>query len=190
LTTDGTTSTDKRNTKYLTVVVQSLPHAGGDKSARRAATPYLFPRYLLFKSSSSFRVRSRDSRLKNLPHARGDNWARRAATPYLFPRYLLFKSSSSFRVHPRDSRFDLFPSKIKIQQSSLDNPFLTPVATSGRGEPPRPTNSNFRVRACLRHPPAMNDRKKFVNRLSCLRHLAHQTFRIQYSKSLPVRSVP
>jgi hypothetical protein len=35
------TSTNKRNRKNLTVAVQLLPHAGGDKSARRAATPYL-----------------------------------------------------------------------------------------------------------------------------------------------------
>jgi hypothetical protein len=40
---NGTTSTDKRNRKNLTVAVQLLPHAAGDKSARRAATPYLFP---------------------------------------------------------------------------------------------------------------------------------------------------
>jgi hypothetical protein len=59
------------------------------RRALRAATPYLLPRYLLLKSSSSFRVRSRDSRLKNLPHAGGDKWARRAATPYL--GYLLLK---------------------------------------------------------------------------------------------------
>jgi hypothetical protein len=39
---NGTTSTDKRNSKNLTVAVQFLPHAGGDKSARRAATPYQF----------------------------------------------------------------------------------------------------------------------------------------------------
>jgi hypothetical protein len=44
---NGTTSTDKRNRKNLTVAVQLLPHAGGDKSARRAATPYL--PYLLLK---------------------------------------------------------------------------------------------------------------------------------------------
>jgi hypothetical protein len=65
LTTNFTTSTDKRYRKYLTVAVQLLPHAGGDNSARRAATPYL--RYLLFKSSSSFRVRSRDSRFNFFP---------------------------------------------------------------------------------------------------------------------------
>ena len=39
-----TTSTDKKNSKNLTVAVavQFLPYAGGDKSAR----PYLFLRYL------------------------------------------------------------------------------------------------------------------------------------------------
>ncbi|MBJ7396928.1 MAG: hypothetical protein JHC76_12890 [Akkermansiaceae bacterium] len=47
MTTNFTTSTDKRNSKNLTVVVQLLPHAGGDKSARRAATPYLS--YILLK---------------------------------------------------------------------------------------------------------------------------------------------
>jgi hypothetical protein len=40
---NGTTSTDEKNRKNLTVAVQFLPHAGGDKWARRAATPYLFP---------------------------------------------------------------------------------------------------------------------------------------------------
>jgi hypothetical protein len=42
---NDTISTDKRNRNNLTVAiaVQFLPHARGDKSARRAATPYLFP---------------------------------------------------------------------------------------------------------------------------------------------------
>jgi hypothetical protein len=35
--------TDRKYRNNLTVAVQFLPHAGGDKWARRAATPYLFP---------------------------------------------------------------------------------------------------------------------------------------------------
>ena len=45
-----TTGTDKKNSKNLTVAVQFLPHAVGDKSARRAAMPYLFPQLTLVEN--------------------------------------------------------------------------------------------------------------------------------------------
>ena len=80
LTTNFTTSTDKRRLEFL---VSEDPHRhSAENWVRRAVTHYL--PYLLLNFPSSFRVLSRDSQLKNLPHARGDKWARRAATPYQF----------------------------------------------------------------------------------------------------------